>query len=248
MVVDDEPLGRATLRSLLAADSDVELVEECANGAEAVEAVGRQHPDVIFLDVQMPGMTGFEVVECLEPESMPIVVFVTAYDQYALKAFDVNAVDYLLKPFDDERFASTLSRVKDRAREANLAARTDQLSETMQMIHESEGHERTRISIRSEGRVQLVELSDITWIESADQYVQIHTATGVHLMRESMTALERTLDANRFLRIHRSAIVALDRIQLLESVPGGGARVRIDAETWLPVSRSRVPGVRARLK
>ncbi len=248
VVVDDEPLGRATLRGLLSGDPEVVLVEECANGAEAVEAVRSQSPDVMFLDVQMPGMTGFDVIEALSEEELPIVVFVTAYDQYALKAFDVNAVDYLLKPFDDERFESALARAKERARGASLAEMNEQLANAMQMISSGGDREPQRISIRSEGRVQLVDVDDITWIESADQYVQIHTAEKVYLMRESMAALERLLDPERFLRIHRSAIVAVAQIQLMESLPGGGARLKIDAETWIPVARSRVAGVRARLR
>lgn len=248
VIVDDEPLGRATLRGLLASDPEVVLVEECANGAEAVSSIRAQKPDVVFLDVQMPGMTGFDVIDSLKEEELPIVVFVTAFDQYALKAFDVNAVDYLLKPFDDERFESALRRAKERARGASLAEQNAQLASAMQMISSGGGRESQRISIRSEGRMQFVDVDDITWVESADQYVQIHTAETVYLMRESMASLERELDSERFLRIHRSAIVAVDQIQLMESLPGGGARLKIDAETWLPVSRSRVAGVRARLR
>lgn len=248
VTVDDEPLGLATLRGLLARDSEVLLVEECANGAEAIAAVRKQKPDIVFLDVQMPGMTGFDVVDVLAEGDLPIVVFVTAFDQYALKAFDVNAVDYLLKPFDDERFESALKRAKERARGAGLARVQEQLASALETVRNSEGRERQRISVRSEGRVQLVDVDDITWIESADQYVQIHTTSEMFLMRESMATLERDLDADCFMRIHRSAIVAIDQIKQLESLPGGGARVQIDAETWLPVSRSRVAGVRARLK
>lgn len=248
IIVDDEPLGRATLRGLLSADSEVEIVAECANGVEAVAAVRKEKPTVVFLDIQMPGMTGFEVVEELEDEPLPIIVFVTAFDQFALKAFDVNAVDYLLKPFDDERFATSLERVKERAKESQLANGGEQVFDAMQMIHGATGGEKKKLSIRSEGRVQLVDVDDITWIEAADQYVQVHTESDVYLMRESMTKLERDLDSNRFLRVHRSAIVALDRVQLLESASGGGGRLRIAGDTWVPVSRSRVARVRARLR
>lgn len=248
VIVDDEPLGLATLRGLLLEDSEVVLVEECANGAEAVAAVRKQKPDIMFLDVQMPAMTGFDVVDVLNEEDLPIIVFVTAFDQYALKAFDVNAVDYLLKPFDDERFESALKRAKERARGASLTEVKEQLASAMDTVRNGEGRERQRISIRSEGRLQLVDVDDITWIESADQYVQIHTTKEMFLMRESMATLERDLDPDCFMRIHRSAIVAIDQVKQLESLPGGGARVQLDAETWLPVSRSRVAGVRARLK
>jgi len=248
VIVDDEPLGRLTLRSLLSADSGVVIVGECANGAEAIAAVRKQKPDILFLDVQMPGMTGFDVIDVLSKEELPIVVFVTAFDQYALKAFDANAVDYLLKPFDDERFESALERAKERARGVSLASMQEQITSAMQMVGNGIDREAKRITIRSEGRVQLVSVDDITWVESADQYVQIHTAESVYLMRESMASLERDLDPDCFMRIHRSAIVAIGQIQLMESLPGGGARVQIDSETWLPVSRSRVAGVRARLK
>ena len=153
-----------------------------------------------------------------------------------------------MKPFDDERFESALKRAKDRARGPNLEQFNEQLAKAMKMAAGDDARGTKRLSIRSEGRMQLVDVDDITWVESADQYVQIHTADSVYLMRESMAALEGELDPERFLRIHRSAIVAIDQIRQLESVSGGGARVQIGLETWLPVSRSRVAGVRARLK
>lgn len=248
--VDDEPMGRATLKSLLEKDAEVVIAAECANGTRAIEAVRSEKPDILFLDVQMPGMTGFDVVEALASDELPVVVFVTAYDQYALKAFDVNAVDYLLKPFDDERFEIALQRAKDQVRRESAADMGSKLAEVLAMVGDESARktaEPARLSIHTEGRVQLVEIDTIQWIEAADQYVELHTTEGTHLMRHSMAALENSLDPERFLRIHRSAIVALSCIKTLESLPGGGARVLVGEGTWLPVSRARAPRVRERL-
>ena len=255
VLVDDEPLARATLRKLLAADPEVELVAECAHGEEAVEAVRAHRPDLVFLDVQMPGMDGFEVIEDLASEPLPLVVFVTAYDRYALRAFEVHAVDYLLKPFDDERFAQALERAKERLRRdavIDLGRRlADLVSEVGDRLPETHGEgglrkPLQRLAIHREGRVDVVEVEEVVWIEAADQYVKLHTEDDVHLMRESMTRLEQSLDPDRFLRVHRSAIVALERVRSLESA-GGTGRIRVGADTWLPVSRSRLAELRRRL-
>ena len=253
--VDDEPMARSTLRSLLGADSDVEIVAECENGVQAVRAVRELTPDILFLDVQMPGMDGFQVVAELGDE-LPTDVFVTAFDQYALRAFDVHAVDYLLKPFDDDRFELALGRAKERVRQESVAGMGKQLAEMLASVSAGSsplsGSEmepsKARLSIHSEGRVKMVDVDSIIWIESADQYVQIHSLDGVHLMRESMNHLEESLGSERFVRVHRSAIVALDRIRTLESVPSGGARIQLEDETWLPVSRARVAALRGRLR
>jgi len=229
VVADDEPIARATLEKLLGEDDEIELAAVCKNGAETVSAVREESPDLLFLDVHMPGLGGFEVIEELGDEKPPVVVFVTAYDAYALRAFDVQAVDYLLKPFDDDRFRSALERAKERVRR--------DAPEPVQ-----------RLSIHREGRIEVIDVRDVVWIEAADQYVKLHTASGVHLMRESMTQLERMLDPRRFLRVHRSVIVALDHIGAVDSSGGSGARVRIGQGTWLPVSRSRTARLRQRLR
>jgi two-component system LytT family response regulator len=230
VVADDEPMARSTLRRLLAADPEVQLVAECAHGGEAVEAVVSHAPDVLFLDVQMPELDGFGVLAALSPEQIPTVVFTTAYDQYALAAFDVAAVDYLLKPFDDERFAQALERAKAQVRKGSTGQ-----SESLQ-----------RLAIHHLGRVDLLEVDAIDWIEAADQYVKLHTANGSHLARLSMAHLEESLDPARFVRVHRSALVAIDRVRRLERDPSGTGRVLLNdgKDTWLPVSRSRMAQMR----
>jgi two-component system LytT family response regulator len=250
---DDEPLSRATMRKLLARDPEVEVVAECANGIEAVGAVRSERPDILILDIQMPGMTGFEVVEELEDEGPPVIVFATAYDQYALDAFEVHAVDYLLKPFDDERFQKALERAKLRAERESRSAVGEQLSGLLETLNEgrsaagSSNPALTRLTIHREGRVDVVNTEDLVWIESADQYVMLHTADGEFLMREAMSKLEQSLDAERFLRIHRSAIVALDQVRTLERLGSGVGRVQLVDGQWLPVARSRMAALKGRL-
>lgn len=234
LIADDEPVARATLRKLLRDEAGVEVVAECASGPDVLRAVARERPDLLFLDVQMPGANGLEALESLRSggETRPAVVFTTAYDQYAVQAFEAQAVDYLLKPFDDARFRIALGRAREQLRLASLSspAPTEYAD---------------RIRIHKEGRLELVEVGDVEWIEAADQYVRIHTGSGQsHLMRGSMSELERSLDPTRFARVHRSAILALDRVARLESASSGNGRALLKDGTEVPVSRSRIPGVR----
>jgi two-component system LytT family response regulator len=234
VLVDDEPLGRATLRRLLNADPEVQLLAECAHGQQALEAVAKHDPELLFLDVQMPGMDGFEVLERLRARDdgeRPVVVFTTAHDDYALKAFDVAAVDYLHKPFDDERFARALERAKARAREPDAEPGGPQ-----------------HLTVHRAGATERVELAQVLWIESADQYVRIHTAASSHLLRESMQHMEQTLAPRRFLRVHRSALVALEHVTRVEATSGGTGRLTLDDGTELPVSRTKLPTLRERLR
>jgi two-component system, LytTR family, response regulator len=250
---DDEPLGRATLRSLLEQDGGVEIVAECANGLEALEAVRSERPDILILDIEMPGMTGFEVAQELEDEGPPVIVFATAFDEYAVGAFEVHAADYLLKPFDDERFAKALARAKQRVGGESPIAVRDQLSDLLSTLAANKPARSdspeivSRLTIHREGRVELVETDELIWVEAADQYVMLHTTRGNFLMRESMGKLEHILDPVRFQRTHRSTIVALDQVRVLERVGGGVGRVQITNGEWLPVSRSRMAGLKARL-
>lgn len=231
VLADDEPLARATLRRLLSRDPELLLVAEAAHGRQAVEAVRAHAPDLLLLDVQMPGLDGFGVLSALSPEDLPAVIFVTAHDAYALAAFEVEAVDYLLKPFDDVRFAKALERGKLRARE-----RTPQQAEALQ-----------RLAVRHQGRIDLVDVTRLRWVEAADQYVRLHCEDGEHLMRASMSHLEAALDPARFLRVHRSAIVAVTRLRGLEVTGKGTGVVTLDDGTTVPVSRNRMTDVRARL-
>ena len=203
VIVDDEPLAREGLRMLLARDPEIELVGEAAGGRAAVMAIRRLAPDLVFLDVQMPELSGFEVLAQLPSDAIPAVVFVTAYDRYALRAFEVHALDYLLKPFDDERFFDALRRAK---RQLRLSSLSPGLLSLLQGRGEPRGNG-SRLAIRDGARVVFVEVEEIDWIEACDYYVQLHVGGKSYLHRESMQRLEEKLDPDRFLRIHRSAIV-----------------------------------------
>lgn len=238
LLADDEPMARATLRRLLARDEEVELVGEARHGREAVELVRQLRPDLLLLDVQMPELDGFDVLAELGDEVPPAVVFSTAYDQYAVAAFEVEAVDYLLKPFDDQRFAEALARGKQRARAAAGGGG-------------GEGREALRrLVIQHQGRVDLLDVAGLDWVEAADQYVRLHARDGAeHLMRVSMARLEQELEPHGFLRVHRSALVRLTRVAHLERSSGGTGEIQLNdaAGTRLPVSRNRMAELRRRL-
>lgn len=244
LIVDDEPMARASLRVLLGEDSDIELVGECASGAEAVTAISAQEPDLVFLDIQMPRMSGFDVLAAVGDSRRFAVVFVTAYDAYALAAFDVQALDYVLKPFDDARFHRAVERAKDRIRHNRLDHLASELVHVVAGVPAERGEAADRIAIRDGTRTVFVALSEIDWIEAADYYVQLHVGARSYLHREPMRDLEARLDPRRFMRIHRSAIVALDRIAELRPSAHGDHCVRLRDGTELRLSRAR----RARLR
>lgn len=219
LVVDDEPLGRERLRTLLADDPGVEIVGECADGRSAVEAVRDLAPDLVFLDVQMPLLDGFEVVGAVGADSMPPVIFVTAYDEYAIKAFEVHALDYLLKPFDRARFDRALERAKEHlARRGEDGALAGQLRALLDEVRSGRdaAAEGDRLLIRSRGRITIVPTRELDWIEAAGNYARLHAGEETHLMRETMTALADRLPATEFVRVSRSAIVRVDRIRELK--------------------------------
>ncbi len=255
LIVDDEPMARATLEHLLAGDDEVELIGECSDGDQALASIRAQRPDLVFLDIHMPGRTGLEVLDALSEDERPRVIFTTAYDQYAVRAFEVHALDYLLKPFDDERFARALSRAKEAAAGSErrlgdlLAAVGEEGTAGLSKIEPPEGTVDAcdRITIHREGRVDIIEVETIEWIEAADQYVRLHTDTGEQLMRASMGHMEQTLDSSTFLRVHRSAIVALSRVRRLESRGGGVGRLLLADGSWVPVARARMASVRRAL-
>jgi two-component system, LytTR family, response regulator len=210
LIVDDEPLARDGIRMLLAADPEVEVVGECGDGREAAAAICRLRPDLVFLDVQMPEQSGFDVLASVPPGELPAVIFVTAFDRYALRAFEVHALDYLLKPFDDERFADALGRAKRHLRLAHVSSLSERLLSLLENVRPSTEREPdfiTRLSIRDAGRVVFLDVAEVEWIEAADYYVQLHVGSRSYLHRESMQRLEEKLDPDHFLRIHRSAIV-----------------------------------------
>ena len=248
-VVDDEPPARRRLTELLEREPDIEVTGQFAEGASALEAMAREKPDLLFLDVQMPGLGGFEFLDQVEPARQPITVFVTAYDAYALKAFEVRALDYLLKPFSDERFEATLERARERVR----AREREALGEKVLSLVESRSalDERqyvSRLVVKNRGQVLFLDVGDVDWIEAAGVYAAIHEGGREHLVRESLSALEARLDPSRFARIHRSAIVSLDRVTELRIDERGGCRVVLRDGTVLPLSRRQRDALEARLR
>lgn len=241
LIVDDEPPARRNLRALLAGDSEIELVQECGNGKDAVCQIRALAPDLIFLDVQMPEMDGFAVLDHLAGHPLPVIIFVTAYDQYALKAFEVSALDYLLKPFSDERFRKALQQAKQQIQQQDasefgkkmlaLIGARELKSDTPRYL--------TRLMVKTAGRVLFLKTEEIDWIEACDNYVRLHAAGKTHLLRQTMNELEAALDPEQFARIHRSAIVNLDRVRELQPLFNGEALIILHNGTELKLSRSR---------
>jgi two-component system LytT family response regulator len=228
LIVDDEPLARSNLAVLLRSDPEIEIVGECGSGVEALTAIRTANPDLVFLDVQMPECDGFDVLEMLGNDLPPAVVFVTAYDQYALRAFEAGALDYLLKPFDNARFDRALARAKTR-----IAGKVAPSIE--------------RIALKSVGQVSFLKVSEIDWIEAADYYSCLHVGPRSHLLRRSMTDLEQELDQNRFCRIHRSTIVNLERVRGLKLDENGEYEVLLENGNRLRLSRRYRTQLQSRL-
>ena len=220
LIVDDEPLARTNLRVLLRRHPHIEIVGEPESGLGALEAIRRIKPDLMFLDVQMPECDGFDVLEMLGGDVPPAVIFVTAYDQYALRAFEAGALDYLLKPFDDARFERALGRAQDKI-----------------LNHRATSEGAERLAVKSAGRILFLKPSEIDWVEAADYYACLHAGTRTHLLRRSMSELERDLDPSVFCRIHRSAIVNLARVRALQLNSDGEYEVLLDNGSALPISR-----------
>jgi two-component system LytT family response regulator len=221
LIVDDEPLARSNLSVLLRVDPEVEIIGECSSGADALAEIRSAMPDLVFLDVQMPECDGFDVLERLGGQMPSAIVFVTAYDQYALRAFEAGALDYLLKPFDNARLERALSRAKERIRSGkDLPQRPE------------------RLAIKSVGQVSFVKISEIDWIEAADYYACLHVGTRSHLLRRSIAELEQELDPAVFCRIHRSTIVNLTRVRSLELSAAGEYEVVLESGSSLRLSRS----------
>ena len=266
VIVDDEPLARERIRELLSARDDVETVGEARNGSEMVELVrslrsGDGAADLALLDVEMPEMDGLDALDALDPDERPAIVFVTAYDRYALRAFDLHALDYLLKPFDDERFHEALDRVRDAVRHGEAAALTERLlallrqgpHETPAEVSDPEddgnGEEEPpplrRLAIRTGTRYHLVEVDEIDWIEGAGVYARLVVGDKAHLLRTPLAELERRLDPTRFVRIHRSTIVNLDRVREARGHAHGEYILGLRDGTRLKVSRTYSDRIRA---
>lgn len=235
IVVDDEPIARRNLQALLENDPDIAVIGQCGSGAEAVRLIRKTPPDLLFLDVQMPEMDGFAVLKKIGRDHIPAIIFVTAHDQYAIKAFDAHALDYLLKPFSDERFAIALERAKAHIHQRGAAELSRKLRELLSVQSDST----TRFLIKEANRVFFVKADEIDWIEAADYYVNLHIGSKSHLLRETMSDLENQLDPNMFLRVHRSAIANLRQVKEIQTRPGGEYVVVLKDGTHLKLSRSR---------
>jgi two-component system LytT family response regulator len=236
LVVDDEPLARERLMGLLAGEPDIETIGQCRDGEEAVRAIIEHSPDLVFLDVQMPAMNGFEVIDAVGSERMPLVIFVTAYDQHALKAFQVRALDYVLKPFDRERFQEALQRARahiQRDETGDLGRRLLALVKDLRR----DQPKTDRLVVKSGGRLFFLRTDEIDWIEAAGNYVRLHVGNTSHLLRETMNAIEGRLDPEKFFRIHRSRIVNIERIQEMQPWLNGEYAVVLRTGTRLTLSR-----------
>ena len=249
LVVDDELLGRDRIRSLLSEHADIKIVGECVNGREAVNALHNLAPDLVFLDIQMPKMDGFQVIEEVGVERMPVTVFVTAYDEYALRAFEVHALDYLLKPFDPDRFDTALQRAKTFVRQQKLGEISESLfallkeikPKSNELLSETDkaAQQKTidRVVIKSGGRIYFLRVEEIDWVEGEGNYLSLHSASGTHLIRETMGSFHAKLDPKKFLRIHRSTIVNIDRIKDLQHLLNGEYLISLTSGQRLRSSR-----------
>jgi two-component system LytT family response regulator len=232
LVVDDEPLARSNLTVLLRRDRDIDSIVECDSGAAAVREIRESKPDLLFLDVQMPECDGFDVLERLGGNAPPAVVLVTAHDEYALRAFDAGALDYLLKPFDNARFEKALTRAKER-----IAAHTNRKERSVD-----------RLMVKSGGQILFLSVEEIDWIEAADYYACLHVGGHTHLLRRALSELENDLDVSRFCRTHRSVIVNLERVRALESKDDGEYELLLKSGTRLRLSRRFRKNLEARLR
>lgn len=241
LIVDDEPLGRERVRSLVQDQPGLEVIGEANDGDQAIQAIlhgiDGQQPDLVFLDVQMPRRTGFEVIQAVGPDRMPAVVFCTAYDQYALKAFDVHAVDYLLKPFDRDRFEGAVDRARKHLEAEDGGALKTQLMQLVRDLQPAAVAKQDRLVVKSGGRLFFLRTDEIDWIEAAGNYVRVHVGKEAHLLRETMNSIEGRLDQKMFLRIHRSRMVNMERVKELHPWFNGDYAVILRDGTKLMLSR-----------
>ena len=236
VVADDELLARKFIRRMLKQDPEVEIVAECSNGAEAVATIRKEKPDLVFLDVQMPEMNGFAVLDAVRLDHLPEIVFTTAYESYAIRAFELHALDYLFKPFDQVRFKAALKYAKERfhsQHEEDKRLQVGTLLESIRAQHEY----LDPIIIRADGRITFLHTREIDWIEADDKYVHLHTAKGAKMVRQTLAAIEGQLDPKKFRRVHRSAMVNVDRIKELQPLFNGEHSLILDDGTRLTLSR-----------
>ena len=257
IIVDDEPLALKLLRTVLSEISDVEIVAECSNGKQAVEAATELEPEIIFLDIQMPGMNGFDVIKSLQTDIMPMVVFVTAYDQYAVDAFDLHAVDYVLKPLDSERIARSVERAIDRLKndvdrsfKSPLIGAIEEISERASKEKSDESVNnlpdgmKRKLLVRDSGVVKVIPFDDIDWVDAAGDYMCVHAVGETHVIRSTLRDLMTKLDDNLFVRIHRSTIVNVERVVSVTPLQKGGSLLHLTQGESLKVSRNYRDSIR----
>lgn len=237
LIADDEPLAREWVRSAVAEDPDLDVIGEAGDGFEAAESIRRLKPDLVFLDVQMPGLDGFGVLEALSPEEIPAVVFVTAFDQYAVRAFEAQAVDYLMKPFSRERVEEAVRRVRELVKGKSLEDFRESIARIVEKIRRDRSYPEW-VLLKAEGKNVFVKVRDIDWIESSRNNVRIHVGQNIYLLHETTTVIASRLDPKRFLRIHRSAIVNIERIRELHPWFNGDYAVILRDGTQLTLSAS----------
>jgi two-component system LytT family response regulator len=240
LIVDDEPLARRRLRAFLRTEGDIEVVAECGNGEEAVAAIREHRPDLVFLDVQMPGMNGFDVLAAIEPRQLPLIIFVTAHDQYAVQAFEQRALDYLLKPFAKHRFQDAVSRARERLAGPDPGDFRDRISGLLRTV----AGPKTHLVVKTGGHSVLLQTARIERLEAEGDYVRIHAGREVYLTRQTMNKIEAELGSGRFVRVHRSSIVNVEFIKEIHPLPGGDHVVTLRDLTQVTLSR----GYRDRLE
>ncbi len=254
LIVDDEPLARRGIRQSLQSVSDVEIIGECKNGREAVTAIEKQKPDLVFLDVQMPLLDGFGVIEEIGAENLPpVIVFVTAFDEHAIRAFEINALDYLLKPVDPERFQKMLERVREQIKNSETSDLNRKLSALLENLETVKSKSEQpvyleRVAVKDAGRITFVGVNEIDWISSVGNYVQLHTKSKTHLLRETMDGIERRLNPQKFLRLRRSTIVRIEQIKELHPLFNGEFVAILKDDTKLSSSRRYRKNLDALLK
>jgi two-component system LytT family response regulator len=246
LLVDDEPPARRKLRRLLNCECDVEILGECADGPQAVTAIQEHKPDLVFLDVQMPGMDGLAVVHAIGPQCMPLVVFVTAYDRYAVQAFEVCALDYILKPFNRERLQAAVARARSQVELGRTGEVGQRLDALVEHLRSRQDYSR-RLMLKSEGRIYFLTVDEIDWVEAAHNYLVLHVGAKSHLIRETMDALEARLDPDHFVRIHRSTMVNIERVREMHPWVREEHAVILRDGTRLTLSRSYYERLRQRL-
>lgn len=237
LIVDDEPIARDRVRRMLREETDIEIIGECGNGGEAVVFINENNPDLVFLDIQMPEMNGFEAIQAINSEKSPVIIFVTAFDQYAIRAFDVHALDYLLKPFNRERFKRAVGRAKEQIEKLNTGKIDERLASLLKDLTNSKKY-LERLVVKSVGRVFFLRTDEVDWIEAAGNYAKLHVGREGHLIRETMNGLESKLNPDKFLRIHRSTLVNIDRIKELNPLFSGDYTVMLKNGTELTLSRN----------